>query len=153
MLYTHMRASAEQSHHYQPCQASRYHLCAAPSVCMCVQKLVCVYGRVSVCVCVCVCVSMQAAALKRAEVQSTFARPGDAIDLGAHIHPQRPLTVTHPHQGVVTRLLQGDRDGTKYGFIDYAVNLVYLPQVRDCVRVCVREACMHWCVCVCEGRE
>ncbi len=77
---------------------------------------------------------MQGAALTSADVQDSFAHPNDASDIITH--SQRLLNVRHPHhQRAIDQLLAGDADGTKYGFVGWAVNLVYLPQVRDCVRV------------------
>lgn len=99
---------------------------------------------------------VQAAALMRAEVQNSFARPEDVIELSSDVHPQRLLDIRgHPHQQIITRMIKSDIDRSKYRFIDYAVNLVYLPPVRrpeahaatSSPVLCAHICCVPCCVC------
>ncbi len=110
--------------------------CAAePRLPTCV--CVCVYACVSLCACLCVSPPpFQAGALLSPDYQRDFARDGDITEAPPDVHPQRYLTVRHTHQRVIDQLLAGDADGSKYGYIGWAVNLVYLPPVSESQTAC-----------------
>ncbi len=65
--------------------------------------------------------------LRAPEMVSRFANVPwvDQLD-----HPQRPIAVQEP-QPFVDELVASDPDGSRYGFVGYAANLVYLPPVRQ----------------------